>query len=59
MLLETTSALTVGLTRGITPNVDVGKLVITLTMYAGRVDLTIFAFAQRQSNPYIGILKLL
>ncbi|MCF6461629.1 TrkH family potassium uptake protein [Clostridium sp. Cult3] len=54
VLFETTSAFgTVGLTRGITPNLsDVGKLVITLTMYAGRVGpLTMaFAFAQRQKQ---------
>ncbi len=52
LLFETTSAFgTVGLTRGVTPNLsDVGKLIITLTMYAGRVGpLTMaFAFAQRQ-----------
>lgn len=54
VLFETTSAFgTVGLTRGITPNLsDVGKLVITLTMYAGRVGpLTMaFAFAKRQKQ---------
>lgn len=54
ILFETTSAFgTVGLTRGITPNLsNIGKLVITLTMYAGRVGpLTMaFAFAQRQKQ---------
>ncbi len=52
VLFETTSAFgTVGLTRGITPNLtNIGKIIITLTMYAGRVGpLTmVFAFAQKQ-----------
>ncbi len=52
VLFETTSAFgTVGLSMGITPKLTVlGKLAITLTMYAGRVGpLTIaFAVAQRQ-----------
>ncbi len=51
LLFETTSAFaTVGLSRGLTPDLsNVGKLLITLTMYAGRVGpLTMaFAFAQR------------
>ncbi len=54
ILFETTSAFgTVGLTRGITPNLsNIGKIVITLTMYAGRVGpLTMaFAFAERQKQ---------
>lgn len=54
VLFETTSAFgTVGLTRGITSNLtNIGKIVITLTMYAGRVGpLTMaFAFAQRQKQ---------
>lgn len=54
VLFETTSAFgTVGLTRGITPSLSsVGKIMITLTMYAGRVGpLTMaFAFAQRQKQ---------
>ena len=54
LLFETTSAFgTVGLTRGVTPNLsNIGKAIITLTMYAGRVGpLTMaFAFAQRQKQ---------
>jgi trk system potassium uptake protein TrkH len=54
LLFETTSAFgTVGLTRGVTPNLsNIGKVIITLTMYAGRVGpLTMaFAFAQRQKQ---------
>lgn len=54
LLFETTSAFgTVGLTRGVTPNLsDFGKVLITLTMYSGRVGpLTMaFAFAKRQKN---------
>lgn len=54
VLFETTSAFaTVGLTRGITPNLtDFGKIIITLTMYAGRVGpLTMaFAFAKRSKK---------
>ncbi|MGJ0848090.1 trk system potassium uptake protein TrkH [Tissierella praeacuta DSM 18095] len=47
VLFETTSAFaTVGLTRGITPNLtNFGKLLITLTMYAGRVGPLTMAFA--------------
>lgn len=59
LLFETTSAFgTVGLTRGVTPNLsNFGKVLITLTMYSGRVGpLTMaFAFAKRQksnSNSY-------
>ncbi len=54
VLFETTSAFaTVGLTRGITPNLtDFGKIIITLTMYAGRVGpLTMaFAFARKHKH---------
>lgn len=54
VLFETASAFgTVGLTRGITPNLsNIGKLIIALTMYAGRVGpLTMaFAFSQRQKQ---------
>lgn len=54
VLFETTSAFaTVGLTRGITPDLtDFGKIIITLTMYAGRVGpLTMaFAFAKRSKK---------
>lgn len=54
LLFETTSAFgTVGLTRGITPNLsNIGKIVITITMYLGRVGpLTMaFAFAQKQKQ---------
>lgn len=54
VLFETTSAFaTVGLTRGITNDLsDIGKIIITLTMYAGRVGpLTMaFAFAQKSKH---------
>ena len=54
VLFETTSAFaTVGLTRGITPELsDIGKIIITLTMYIGRVGpLTMaFAFAQKSKH---------
>mgnify|MGYP000898272770 CR=1 FL=1 len=47
ILFETTSAFaTVGLTRGITPYLsNFGKIIITLTMYAGRVGPLTMAFA--------------
>lgn len=55
VLFETTSAFgTVGLSMGITPSLTViGRLMITATMFAGRVGpLTIaFAVAQRQHKP--------
>ena len=54
LLFETTSAFaTVGLTRGITPDLtSFGKVLITVMMYLGRVGpLTMaFAFAKRQKN---------
>ncbi len=54
VLFETTSAFaTVGLSRGITGDLsDIGKIIITLTMYAGRVGpLTMaFAFAQKSKH---------
>ena len=54
VLFETTSAFgTVGLSRGITPSLsNIGKIMISLTMYTGRVgSLTMaFAFAQRQKQ---------
>ena len=52
VLFETTSAFaTVGLTRGITPNLtDFGKIIIILTMYAGRVGPLTMAFAFAQKN---------
>lgn len=54
ILFETTSAFaTVGVTRGITSNLSViGKIIISLTMYAGRVGpLTMaFAFASKAKN---------
>lgn len=54
LLFETTSAFaTVGLTRGITPELsNIGKFLIIITMYAGRVGpLTMaFAFAQRNKS---------
>lgn len=47
VVFETTSAFaTVGVTRGITPSLSiVGKLLITLTMYIGRVGALTMAFA--------------
>ncbi len=55
LLFETTSAFgTVGLTRGITPNLsNFGKIIISITMYLGRVGpLTMaFAFYQKQKQP--------
>ncbi|WFA09882.1 TrkH family potassium uptake protein [Tissierella sp. Yu-01] len=47
LLFETTSAFaTVGLTTGVTPELsDVGKLILTFTMYAGRVGPLTMAFA--------------
>lgn len=54
ILFETTSAFaTVGLTRGITPNLtNLGKIIITLTMYAGRVGPLTMAFAFAKENKY-------
>jgi trk system potassium uptake protein TrkH len=55
LLFETTSAFgTVGLTRGLSPNLsDMGKIIISITMYLGRVGpLTMaFAFSQKQKQP--------
>lgn len=52
LLFETTSAFaTVGLTRGITPNLtNIGKTIIILTMYAGRVGPLTMAFAFGQQK---------
>lgn len=54
LLFETTSAFaTVGLSRGVTPNLtNIGKTIIMLTMYAGRVGpLTMaFAFGQKKKH---------
>lgn len=54
ILFEVTSAFgTVGLSRGLTPNLSViGRLLITITMFAGRVGpLTMaFAFAKKQKD---------
>jgi len=54
VLFETTSAFgTVGLSRGLTPNLStIGRLIITLTMFAGRVGpLTmVFALAKKQKE---------
>ncbi len=52
VLFETTSAFaTVGLSRGITPDLSsIGKMIITLTMYAGRVGPLTMAFAFAQKN---------
>lgn len=56
ILFESVSAFaTVGLSMGLTPDLsDIGKLVISLTMFAGRVGpLTIaFALAQRNRKEY-------
>jgi len=54
VLFETTSAFaTVGLSRGITSNLtDFGKIVIALTMYAGRVGPLTMAFAFAQKNKH-------
>jgi trk system potassium uptake protein TrkH len=56
ILFESTSAFgTVGLSMGLTPHLtDIGRIVITLTMFAGRVGpLTIaFALAQRKQKEY-------
>ncbi len=52
LLFETTSAFaTVGLTRGITPDLsNIGKLILTFTMFAGRIGpLTLgLALAKKQ-----------
>lgn len=47
LLFETTSAFaTVGLTTGVTPELtDIGKLILTFTMYSGRVGPLTMAFA--------------
>lgn len=52
VLFETTSAFaTVGLSRGITPNLSsIGKFIIALTMYAGRVGSLTMAFAFANKN---------
>lgn len=52
LLFETTSAFaTVGLSRGITPDLsNIGKFIIVLTMYAGRVGPLTMAFAFAQKN---------
>lgn len=52
LLFETTSAFaTVGLSRGITPELsNMGKIIIILTMYAGRVGPLTMAFAFAQKN---------
>lgn len=54
ILFETTSAFaTVGLTRGVTPNLTYfGKIIIILTMYAGRVGPLTMAFAFAQKNKH-------
>lgn len=56
VLFETTSAFaTVGLTRGITPSLtDLGKIILTLTMYAGRVGPLTMAFAFAKQNAHKG-----
>ncbi len=52
LLFESTSAFaTVGLSRGITPELSsIGKFIIVLTMYAGRVGPLTMAFAFAQKN---------
>ncbi len=52
LLFETTSAFgTVGLSRGITPNLtDFGKVIITLTMYIGRLGALTMAFVFGQDK---------
>lgn len=54
IMFETTSAFaTVGLTRGITPSLsNIGRLILTITMFAGRLGpLTLgFALAKKQSE---------
>ncbi|MCG7316217.1 TrkH family potassium uptake protein [Brevibacillus laterosporus] len=61
ILFESVSAFaTVGLSMGLTPDLsDIGKLVISLTMFAGRVGpLTIaFALAQRNRKEYFRYRK--
>jgi trk system potassium uptake protein len=61
ILFETTSAFgTVGLTMGLTPHLSsIGRILITLTMFAGRVGpLTIaIALAQRKTNSYFNYPK--
>lgn len=54
VLFETTSAFaTVGISRGITPDLtSIGKIIITLTMYAGRVGPLTMAFAFAQKSEY-------
>lgn len=57
LLFETVSALsTVGLTRGVTPQLGpAAKLLVILTMFAGRVSVLYFVLAfirRRDSNPY-------
>lgn len=57
ILFETTSAFaTVGLTTGLTPDLsDVGKIIITLTMYAGRVGPLTMAFAMSKHRKHTSI----
>lgn len=52
LLFETTSAFaTVGLSRGITPDLsNIGKIIIAITMYAGRLGVLNMAFAFAQKN---------
>lgn len=56
VLFETTSAFaTVGLTRGITPSLTgLGKIILILTMYAGRVGPLTMAFAFAKQNAHKG-----
>ncbi len=52
LLFETTSAFaTVGLSRGLTPELsNIGKVIIALTMYVGRLGALTMAFAFAQKN---------
>lgn len=54
LLFEATSAFgTVGLSRGVTPNLSVlGRLVVTLTMFIGRIGPLTMAFAFAKKKKY-------
>lgn len=57
LLFETTSALaTVGLTTGVTPNLtDFGKIILALTMYAGRVGPLTLAYAFSKHHKHVNM----
>lgn len=54
LVFEVVSAVsTVGLTRGVTPQLsDAGKVLITLTMFVGRIGVlyVVFAFVRRREH---------